>query len=784
MSYLTAGSDHKTKLILFGALLPASVLVFELFTGMSGEIFADPVPDLARLGMVLLVPVTALLLLGREAKPGPFGRNLSFLTGAALGTAACYAFLYLPLLPFAVPGLIFLIGILPLTPLASLIALWLFTSAARKRSDIQEPWMLFGFASAFLLLLALDTPAALARLAIDRQQGGDSDGALVLAKGASRSAIMGLANDRQLKPTGVPSLLTNWLADGAIWETPRPARELLFLLSGEKPDSLAPASPGLFGRLKRRSWFDSDLGGEDVGNLVDGLSLASSRIDMEVLQEANAAYQEWTAEFANGSPMQQEARLTLALPEGAVASRATLWVNGEPREASVAPRSKARAAYQSVVSARRDPLLVTTDGSGRLLVQAFPVPAGQRLRLRIGVTAPLQVAADGNRSVGLPAIVRRNFVTGEDFRHDIRVEGASGSTGLLLSKRESQQKQQILSGGATDILLRSRTGRITAAPLPAASISIGQLGNTLVRQTIEPGTDIAPEPLILLVDASASNKVAAASLLKSLDAIGANYPVGLIVAATTVEQVKPAPWSPAQRVRFEQLLSHQGFRGGHDNIPALMLAMDRAGTILWVHGSQPIRFAHSTSELEAVLERARGDLPRLVRFQAVPGPSYGIPGNRWLDTARDVPPTIAHLQGLDALLDELTGGAPRWQVRRERLPSAGAAVPVHGGGQIVRLWAAGEASAARGKDRSIAATQAAALGLIASDTGAVVLESDAETQANGLPAPPSAIPAVPEPATWIMLISGFYLLGWQMRRQRSALARGSSTTPLTGAARK
>ncbi len=95
-----------------------------------------------------------------------------------------------------------------------------------------------------------------------------------------------------------------------------------------------------------------------------------------------------------------------------MASRATLWVNGEPREASIAGRGEARAACESVVRAIRDPLLVTTAGAQRLLVQAFPIPAGGSLKLRIGYTAPFAIASDCKRSPALPAIVERNFDIG------------------------------------------------------------------------------------------------------------------------------------------------------------------------------------------------------------------------------------------------------------------------------------------------------------------------------------------------------------------------------------
>ena len=774
MSYLSSAPEHRLKMIAFGVVLPVLTLLFEVATGLSADAFVDPVPDITRLLAVLMVPVTAGLLLWGMPREGNVGAAASALTGFALGVAALYAILYLPLMPFAIPGLLVGIGFFPLAPLASLIAIWLFTREARGRGAFDRRWPGAGCATAVLLLLAMDAPAAIARLAVDRQHRGDPEGALSLARmGASESWLVAAANDRLRPLTGVPTLLADWQSTSARWETPRPSRELLFRLTGQGHDSLPLPERSPFRRLKNQFWFDRDAGGDEVGNRVVGLSLAASRMDMEVLPEANAAYVEWTAEFANNSPSQQEARLTLALPEGAVASRAVLWVDGEPREASVATRGAARAAYRSVVSVQRDPLLVTTDGSGRLLVQAFPVPAGERLKLRIGVTAPLMISSEGGRSVGLPAIVQRNFGIAPGLRHNIQVDGADDASGIPLNRGLTQDGRLLLSGLVSDDLLWSRTARLSASPVVESEAVFGKLDGMEVRQTIAPAAEAAVAPLILLVDGSASNKVATSTLIRSLDAIAPGFPVGLVVAGETLEKVDVAPWSAGQKARIVRMLARQPFEGGHDNVPALMAAMDGAGVILWVHGVQPIRFADSTSELEARLERGRGKLPRLVRFQAVPGPAFGLPGKRWLDTAREVAPTAGGRQGLDSLLSELTGLSFQWAVSRQQMASGVGQSFVRGGDQIVRLWAAGEAGVAHGEDRRLAAKQAATLGLVASDTGAVVLETDAETREKGLPAPPSAIPAVPEPDTWVMLIGGFFLLGWQMRRQRSRLTSGA-----------
>ncbi len=77
----------------------------------------------------------------------------------------------------------------------------------------------------------------------------------------------------------------------------------------------------------------------------------------------------------------------MILPPGGVVSRLTLWVDGEEREAAYAGRAKVKKAYKKVVERRRDPVLVTTCGKDRILVQCFPVPSnGGTMKIKVGIT--------------------------------------------------------------------------------------------------------------------------------------------------------------------------------------------------------------------------------------------------------------------------------------------------------------------------------------------------------------------------------------------------------------
>ena len=105
----------------------------------------------------------------------------------------------------------------------------------------------------------------------------------------------------------------------------------------------------------------------------------------------------------------------------------TLWVNGEEREAAFASRSQTRKAYQKIaVERRRDPVLVTTSGPDQILMQCFPVPAdGGKMKIRFGITSPLDMLDLQNGRVRLPAMVERNFNLKDGLKHSVWLESRS-----------------------------------------------------------------------------------------------------------------------------------------------------------------------------------------------------------------------------------------------------------------------------------------------------------------------------------------------------------------------
>ncbi len=132
----------------------------------------------------------------------------------------------------------------------------------------------------------------------------------------------------------------------------------------------------------------------------------------------------WTVVLKNDSAVRQEAVARMQLPEGAVVSRATDWVNGIPQEAAFNGVEATTRAYETVVAERREPLLVTDAGSGMVEIRAFPVePNGGKMKIRLGITAPLRITDEGESSIAAPYLVSSNF--GANIEEELHIEGDS-----------------------------------------------------------------------------------------------------------------------------------------------------------------------------------------------------------------------------------------------------------------------------------------------------------------------------------------------------------------------
>lgn len=142
---------------------------------------------------------------------------------------------------------------------------------------------------------------------------------------------------------------------------------------------------------------------------VAGLSTSRSVITGVVDPRTMTASYYWTFTLKNTNKSSKEAQMNIALPAGAVVSRATLWINGRAEEAAFNTTSQVQNAYDWIVTRNRDPLLITQTEDGNINLKASPVMPKKEMKIRIGITTPMQMTADGKSQLELPHIIDANL---------------------------------------------------------------------------------------------------------------------------------------------------------------------------------------------------------------------------------------------------------------------------------------------------------------------------------------------------------------------------------------
>jgi Vault protein inter-alpha-trypsin domain len=792
--------------LVLGVILPAATIVIEAVWRMCAENFFDPMPTIWHALAIAIVPATNLVIWLRLRQPAAAvimsPRQmiwLAFANGAAVSIAAFYALIFAPLVPIAVLAIVFYgMGVLPLAPLASLVAAARLRHHFNKRhvdtsrasTPVRRPF-LAGLAAGLTLLLALDIPAAATRLGVQWATTGEGAqrqrGIALLRTFGDDDLLLRLCYDAVGRPAGLLSALVMFGGRGFLEPRQRQlatstaeVRELYYRVHGV-PFNARPA-PFEKGRWARMGdfQFDSDHGGAEVGGRIKGLSLVSSRMDGSVSGDDAIAYLEWTIEFRNTSPLDREARLQLALPPGGVVSRATLWVNGEEREAAYGGRGEVRAAYQKVaVQQRRDPLLVTTKGADRVLAQAFPVGRnGGTIKFKLGITAPLELSSPERAHLTLPAIVDRNFSFAPDLRHGVWIESKrplSTSTAGLTAQQAVPSRFRI-SGDMTDIdLARTRPSLLVerAGQLGPLASQAGD-GERIVQE-IESARAGGASTLMLVVDGSARMKGMIPHLITALDAIAPSAKVGMILASEPIQQVVAAPWSPMHKKKLVQMLRAAAFAGGQDNAPALAEALraletETGAKLLWVHGPQPVSFRGSAALLEQTAARL-ARLPETTLYSVEPGPNEVLPDTPWGWRACLLPKTAAPGADLSAYFARALGEAPVMTVKRR--PASTQEGLAKGSDHIARLWARDRVLDLMSQDAKANRPAALALAvqhrLITPISGAVVLETQQQyDEARMTPVSQTSVPTVPEPHEWALMFMACVAMLWLMRQRRQA----------------
>jgi hypothetical protein len=768
-------------LLLAGVILPLAAIIFELSTQSSSDVLFDPMPTWWHLLLLALVPVTNLLtaLHLHPQRPVPT-RWLVHGNAFALGISAIYALLYLPFTPFAVVALcFFLVGLIPLAPaivfFTTLDARKLIMRAARATTPVRFP-LAPGLIAA---TLALAIPFAWDMATLVLLHRANAPDTQTAQQAIHQLRLFG--NERFLLEQCYqsPRFAWQWISGPKLSGVPmKSAREVYYRVTGESYN-MRPA-PRPFSLNHNRGWllqrWDGGHGGDAVAGRIAGLTMAQSGVEGKIDVASSSAYFEWTITFKNEGNDPAEARAQMLLPPGGVASRVSLWINGEERDAAFGRREQVKAAYREVaVQQRRDPLLVTSAGPDRILIQCFPVPArGGEMKMRIGITAPGRIGPDKRAFFLLPTIVETNFDHSPWFRHELIVN--SNEPVSFRASRGAKTHHLRLD----DHTLQRMAGFQTEARAATTELWTEDPGHSefLIRQRIIAQPRPVPERLAIVIDGSREMKRHMTGISSALREASSPTETRIFFAGESVE-------TPASEVDRDRWLATRNVIGGRDNIPALRAALDFAagtetGSVLWIHGSQPMA-SDNLPELLPRLHSARGVTLHDFAVGAA-GPNRIVEGlerfNRYYNERFNASPD----DDVRRLFAEWNRTVPRFAIARERIarpPSNNGLTSQNTGGHVARLWGRQEVNQLIESGGEGMLDRAIKLGLdlqlITPATGAVVLETKEQYDRHQLAAiDPATAPAIPEPTSVVftaMALAALASMRSTFRRRCNSFAR-------------
>ena len=766
-----------------GVIMPAISITVEATSHICADVFFDPIPTFWHLLLVIFVPLAQLQVWFAIRKGAADRLALAgFLNAVAIGISLFYSLVYVPLVPLSLLALLFGVGLLPLAPFLSLLAALIMRSqlkrvaatAPEKSFTVKTRGLLAGLALTAAVIGIVELPATLTTIGLQMATSASpqmrTDGIRFLREFGNKDALLRSCYSN-----------TGWATDliGSAFSIKNPvtttdAQKIYYRVTGETFDrSIPPARVGARLPLDTID-FDRNQGGTEVGGgKLQGLSLASSKLDGNVDADGAVGYMEWTLVFQNDSDVQREARAEVQLPPGGVVSRLTLWVNGEEREAAFAGRSQVREAYQKVaIRQRRDPVLVTTSGRDRVLVQCFPVPPAGTMKIRFGVTMPLVLEDLFHAKLVLPHFVYKNFRVPDEVEHRVHIKG--GISAVMNDAALSDPDSSITLGrsGVTEMWSKD--------PFNSAFT---------IQQSVAEQTPRHLRRIVFVVDTSETMRSHVPAIANAIRSLPSDFDVKLILTDANI---------PAGSIALTSLygqdadaivssLNNATFEGGADNAPALMKAWEIAAqkpgnnAIVWIHNPQRVLLSPVDELKQRWEHHAYG--PTLYSVQTTRGSDEIEKKLEEIDGVNTVARTGPLETDLHFLFAQLTGRVKKLELVRssrkldqQALAHAG----VHTSDHLARLWASDEVERILApRDLSLtdeAIDLAVRYQLVTPVSGAVVLETAEQYRANGLePVNAGTVPTIPEPEmVALLIVAGGFML-WLMYTKYRKAGRGSCT---------
>ena len=178
---------------------------------------------------------------------------------------------------------------------------------------------------------------------------------------------------------------------------------------------------------------------------ADGTGLAIASLAVHARCFGPLAETELRIRFHHAGPRTIEGRFRLALPGRSFVSRLAMRIAGTLREANVVELPLARSAYEDILHARRDPLLVEQKTDNEISARVFPILPGSDREIvvawisEVDARTPLTIPLKGLPKIGELAIDVRDdhgtqlcdeYTLGAEPKDDLRVPASSTATTL------------------------------------------------------------------------------------------------------------------------------------------------------------------------------------------------------------------------------------------------------------------------------------------------------------------------------------------------------------------
>ncbi len=798
-------SDPNWTIIPFGIILPLVAIATELITHMCSEFVYNPLPTVWHIVLYAMISVGNAVIFWGTTKFSPRGlTSLKIVNGFILGIAFWFFIQGLTLVPLSILAIIcsitsplfIFVGLSGLSPLMAILASFKNNKQHKMDNDttgIGRKCIWIGIIIAILVMTSLELHSVLTmRNMQDVISAGtvNSEKALKwLRKSGNKEVMLRRCYERASTGNGIISTLSN--AGNNL--TTDDVRTIYYRVEGETFDN-APAPVN----LDKGGFSSFDLDPDGFGNrnepekIISWLSMDSSTIDGSVDADAALAYMQWTISFKNTTSSNQEAKMLVALPPGAVVSRLTLWINGEEREAAFAARRRVEKAYDEIVSQERDPVLVTTNGTDRVSVQCFPVPPNGSMKIRIGITAPLLLESrfTSTGKLVMPNVIDQNFVTRDSLQRTIWIESKGKAASLLNIPIEKTNtgiyalRGKVPENSFTKIAKIIEFDRNSAVHYAWSPDSIDPK-NSVIQQSFFPSNlslNRSALRLAIVIDGSQCMKDSVAAISKAIAKLPEGVEFTIILAGDNEKTIVPVQTAtPAKCAQAAATINNIKCVGGTDNVPALVSAWNiaagkQSGAILWIHGPQPVAISDTANLLQCLDRRKEG--VKLYSMDAVSGVNVIL--KDFDDRAN-----VYNALRIGTLDDDIArflaeyNGKPCFKLKRTRLNSSEWTDRKHSKEtteHLSRLWAKDQAQEfyVKGGSKNIESAIAIArrYQLVTPVTGAVVLETKQQYKDNGLePVAPGTVPTVPEPEEWMLIIIAAAVLGyfaWKRKKRCAA----------------